>query len=63
VEGSVSSSGFALPVGSLVVFPTSTVLGLVSQGPAEAVSGLLGLFVDQERQLKELVVRGLLYLL
>jgi hypothetical protein len=32
-------------------------LGLVSQGLAEAVSGLLGLFVDQERQLKELLVR------
>jgi hypothetical protein len=46
-----------------VVFPTSAVLGLVSQGPAEAISALLGLFVDQERQLKELVVRGLLYLL
>jgi hypothetical protein len=38
-------------------------LGLVSQGPADAISGLLGLFVDQERQLKELVFRGLLYLL
>jgi hypothetical protein len=38
-------------------------LGLVSQGPAEAVLGLLRLFVDQERLLKELVVRGLLYLL
>jgi hypothetical protein len=37
------------------------ILGLVSQGPAEVVLGLLGLSVDQDRQLKELTDRGLLY--
>jgi hypothetical protein len=39
------------------------ILGLVSQGLADAILGLLGLFVDQDRQLKELAVQGLLYLL
>jgi hypothetical protein len=45
-KGLASSFGFALLVGSSVVPPTSAGFGTCFSGPAEAVLGLLGLFVD-----------------
>jgi hypothetical protein len=38
-EGSVSSSGFALPVGSSVVFPTSAVFGTCLSGAGRGCFG------------------------
>jgi hypothetical protein len=47
-EGSVSSSGFALPVGSSVVSPTSVIFGICFSGAGRGCFGSSGVVCGPE---------------